>query len=79
MVLIWTLPLDGAVHDHHTDLPPVKPAWFGSPASLVAPTFVPVAVTVAPLTTIAFAKLSLLSYSTMNGNVTLPESFHVPP
>ena len=40
-VLIVTFPAEGAVQDHQTDLPPLLPAWLGSPASLVAPEFTP--------------------------------------
>ena len=31
-----TCPLDGAVHFHHIELPPLLPAWLGSPTSFVA-------------------------------------------
>ena len=44
-----TLPADGAVQDHQTDLPPVLPAWLGSPVSLVAPTFEHASVAETPL------------------------------
>jgi hypothetical protein len=47
-----TLPLDGAVQTHQMDLPPVFPAWLGSPASLVAPTFEPVTEAEEPLVAI---------------------------
>ncbi len=35
-----TVPLTGAVHDHHTEAPPELPAWFGSPACFVVWVFV---------------------------------------
>jgi hypothetical protein len=57
-VLIVTLPLDGAVHDHHTDLPPELPAWFGSPDSLVAQLLAPLTVDDEPLIDTLLAKLS---------------------
>src|SRR6266571_3082281 len=53
------LPDAGAVHDHHTEAPPVLPAMGGSPDSLVAPTFDPATVADEPLITVALAKLSL--------------------
>ena len=45
-----TLPAEGAVQDHQTDLPPAFPPWFGSPLSLVAPTFEHESVAEVPLT-----------------------------
>src|SRR5258707_984669 len=39
-----TLPLDAAVQVHQTEWPPALPAWFGSPLSLLAATFVPATV-----------------------------------
>jgi hypothetical protein len=38
------------------DLPPALPAWFGSPASLVAPTFEPAKVAEDPAATIPLAQ-----------------------
>ena len=35
-VLIVTVPMSGAFHDHQTEAPPVLPAWLGSPVSFVA-------------------------------------------
>src|SRR5437773_6679149 len=45
-----------AVQDHHSELPPGTPAWFGSPGSLVAPQLV--AYRVGPITGRRSAKLS---------------------
>src|SRR2546423_379059 len=56
-VLIVTWPDLGAVHVHHTDLPPVLPAMFGSLASFVALTFVPVTVADEPVIAVRLAKL----------------------
>jgi hypothetical protein len=47
-----------AVHEYQTDLPPPFPAWFGSPASFVAPTFVPVALPLVPDRAVAATKAS---------------------
>ena len=47
-----------AVQRYQRDAPPLLLAWLGSPVSLVAPTFEPVAVPVAPVIACAFAKLS---------------------
>ena len=60
-VSIVTVPLVGAVQVHHTLLPPVLPPWFGSPASLVAPTFVPLTVIEGPMIVVALANASLLA------------------
>ena len=57
-VLIVTLPAEGAVHVHQTDLPPALPAWLGSPVSLVAPTFEPVSVAEDPVMAVPLAQLS---------------------
>ena len=58
MVSMVMFPLAGAVQVHHTDLPPVLPAWLGSPTSFVAFTFVPVRVAAVPLMLSRLAKLS---------------------
>ncbi len=57
-VVICTVPDADGVHCHHTDLPPVLPAWLGSPLSLVAPTLLPVTVAPAAATVIRLAELS---------------------
>jgi hypothetical protein len=56
-VEIVTGPVCGAVHEYQTDAPPLLPAWFGSPGSLFAPTFVPVVEPEAPLIVCAAEKL----------------------
>src|SRR5262245_8972217 len=58
-------PMAGAVQTHQTEWPPVLPAWFGSPASLLASILVPVKVAVLPLMYVAFAKLSLLNVAVL--------------
>jgi hypothetical protein len=57
-VSMVTEPAEGAVQRYQIDAPPALPAWLGSPDSLVAPAFEPVAVPLAPETTCALAKLS---------------------
>jgi hypothetical protein len=54
-VSIWRMPPWGSVNAYQTDAPPGP----GSPASVVAFTFVPVTVPVPPVMTCALAKLSL--------------------
>ena len=54
-----TEPELGAVQDHHTEAPPGRVPIDGSPVSLLAPTFEPVAVALEPLRTVALAKLLL--------------------
>ena len=49
----------GAVQTYHTECPPALPAWFGSPASLVAPTFEPLTLAELPDKPPASTKLSL--------------------
>src|ERR1035441_5693134 len=58
-VLKVTVPLAGATQRNQTEAPPVFPAWFGSPASLVAPTVLPDVVPETPAIVVALAKLSL--------------------
>ncbi len=57
-VSIVTGAADCAVQRYHTDAPPELPAWLGSPASLLAPTFEPFAVPVAPASVWALANMS---------------------
>jgi hypothetical protein len=59
-VLMTVRPLAGACHLYQTDAPPELPAWLGSPASLFAPTFVPVTPPAMPVKTRALAKLLLV-------------------
>ena len=58
-MVIANRPVEGAVHVHQTEWPPMFPAWFGSPASLVAPTFEPATLTVDPTIPERFTKSSL--------------------
>src|SRR5919204_3303034 len=53
-----TLPVAGARHRYQIERPPGTPAWFGSPASLVASTLVPVTVPLEPATDWAPANMS---------------------
>ena len=52
-------PSAGAVHAYQTDSPTATPKRFGSPASAVAPTLLPLVEPLAPLIAKALAKLSL--------------------
>src|ERR1043165_954512 len=68
-------PLLGAVQRYQTDLPPLLPAWFGSPASLLALAVFAETITAVPVNIIALAKLSLLGAgvgSRTNGIVVVP-------
>src|SRR2546423_4068382 len=58
-VSIVAVPLAGAVQRYQIECPPALPTWLGSPASLVAPTLVPVRLPLEPLRSWAAAKLSL--------------------
>src|SRR5207247_211298 len=69
-VLIVAWPEAGAVQLYQTDLPPALPAWFGSPASLVASTFVPVTLPLVPVIACAAAKLSLFGAVAWAGRAT---------
>ena len=53
------VPADGAVQRYQIEPPPALPPWFGSPGSFAACTVEPVVVPLAPVTTCAFAKVSL--------------------
>ena len=53
-------PETGADQVNQTEAPPVLPAWFGSPVSLVAERFVPVRLPLCPEIAKAEAKLSLV-------------------
>jgi hypothetical protein len=52
------LPVAGATQRYQIEAPPLFPAWFGSPASLVAPAFDPVAVPLDPEIDWALANMS---------------------
>jgi hypothetical protein len=54
-----SVPFDVAVQRYQTECPPGLPAWPGSPASLPAPTVVPVTVPLAPVRTCADENASL--------------------
>ena len=58
-VVMMTSPLVGAVQLHQIELPPILPAWFGSPDSLFAPTFDPVVVMFVPVRMIRLLNRSL--------------------
>ena len=51
--------VSGAVQQYQIECPPGLPAWLGSPASLVAPTLLPVTVPLAPPMNSQLVKLSL--------------------
>ena len=72
-----TLPLDGAVQVHHTDLPPALPATVGSPDCLVAFTLVPFKLNDVPATTEAFANASFTGVVVLTVSTT--EVADVPP
>ena len=60
VVSIVTIASVGATQFHHTDLPPAFPAWFGSPASLLALVFLPeVTIGEPPFKVIALTNKSL--------------------
>src|SRR6266566_9027895 len=53
-VVMVRSPLVGAVQDHHTDEPPMLPAWSGSFLCFVALMFEPVTVIFVPMRTMRF-------------------------
>jgi len=60
VVSIVTIASVGATQFHHTDLPPILPAWFGSPTSLLASVFLPeVTIGEPPFKVIALTNKSL--------------------
>ena len=63
-VSITTARLLGAVQKYQIECPPAFPAWFGSPASLVALTVVPVTLADPPENPCALAKLLLAGATT---------------
>ena len=60
MVTVCAAGRAGAVQLHQADAPPAWPAWSGSPASLLAPWFEPVAVTALPVSGMRLTKASLI-------------------
>src|SRR5688500_8869508 len=77
-VSIVTVAVFGAVHANQIDLPPALPAWFGSPASLVAPIVVADVVPLPPAIVLAAASASFATpgdeTARLQFSVTVPDA-----
>lgn len=79
-----TCPFDGAVHFHQIELPPLLPAWLGSPVSLLARRLVPLVLPEVPviekrLMNRSFAGLAAASRSRRGLVIPLRESVIMTP